>query len=162
MIIAILSDIHDRQDHLRRALELAGEAEVLLCLGDLCAPFIVPELADGFSGPIHLVFGNNDGDPFRISAAAAPYSHLTIHGEYAELELSGLRFAINHFDHIGTALARGQTFDVVCFGHNHRYEDRVEGRTRVLNPGEIYGMRSGTSTFMLFDSMSRQVRRMEI
>lgn len=162
MLIAILSDIHDHREHLSRALAQARGAEVLLCLGDLCSPFIADDLGQGFTGPIHVTFGNNDGDTFRITQVAARYAQMTLHGEFAELELGGLTFCINHFDHIGRALARGGAFDVVCYGHNHEYEDRHSGKTRILNPGEVYGLRKGAATFMLFDTESREVRRIDL
>ena len=47
MKIAVLSDIHDRLDHLARALELVREeqAERLVFLGDFCAPFSLAAIA---------------------------------------------------------------------------------------------------------------------
>src|SRR5262249_62381862 len=66
MLIAILSDIHDNIPKLRAAIEHIQRVDALLCGGDLCSPFIVDELAR-FPGPIHVVFGNNDADLFRIT-----------------------------------------------------------------------------------------------
>ena len=68
MKIAVLSDIHDRLDHLELVLLKVREsgADVLFFLGDFCAPFSLAALAEGFSNPIHAVFGNNDGDIFLL------------------------------------------------------------------------------------------------
>src|SRR4051794_4593048 len=66
MLIAILSDIHDNLPKLRAAIDHIQRVDALLCGGDLCSPFIVDELAR-YPGPVHVVFGNNDADLFRIT-----------------------------------------------------------------------------------------------
>lgn len=164
MRIAIISDLHDNIHKLRQAMAGMAGIDVVVCLGDLCSPFMVRELANGFRGPIHVVFGNNDGDRYRITLNALDHPHLTIHGEYAELEFGGRRFAIQHFNEIGEALARGGQFDVVCFGHDHRFrlERAGGGRTLVVNPGEIFGGLTGQSTFVIYDTSTGEAARIEV
>src|SRR5579883_2882184 len=89
MKIAILSDIHDNVWKLEAALKQMQEAELLICCGDLCSPFIVGLLADGFpQRPLHIVFGNNDADLFRITQNANRYpNRVALHGAFAELTL---------------------------------------------------------------------------
>lgn len=152
MKVAIMSDIHDNLNLLRRALDFCQNADALICCGDLCSPFVAKELALGFSRPIHVVFGNNDGDRFRIAANAAQFSQLHFHGEYVELELAGRVFSVNHFDNIGRAIATSERFDVVCFGHTHRFEITPIGRTLIINPGEVYGELTGKATFVIYDT----------
>ena len=165
MRVAIMSDIHDDVTKLRAALERLGklgDVGELICLGDLCSPFVVAELGLGFSGPVHVVFGNNDGDRWRIAEDAKKYPHVKIHGEYAELDIDGKRFSVNHFDNIGKAIAAGQKFDVVCYGHNHRFANESVGKTAVVNPGEIYGVLTGKSTFAVYDTRTGKVERVDI
>lgn len=164
MRLAILSDIHDNLDALRRGLErvVDGGAEVVLCCGDLCSPFVVPVLGDGFSGPVHVVFGNNDGDRFRISARASAFDHLTIHGEFADLTIDGVRVAMQHFDDIGAALAGNPSYDLVCFGHSHRSSIERVGRTWSINPGEIFGGLTGSSTLVMFDTATDRPERIDL
>ena len=164
MKIAILSDIHDNLPALRQALRQvnAAGAETIICCGDLCSPFVAKELGLGFAGPIHVVFGNNDGDRWRLGMNATKYPQLQFHGEFIELELGGRTFAVQHFDNIGRALAKGAAFDVVCFGHNHRFEIDHVGDTLVINPGEIYGGLTGASTFVLYDTETREATRMDV
>lgn len=160
MRIAIISDIHDNIPKLRSALGAMDGVEVLICCGDLCSPFIVKELGQGFTGPIHIVFGNNDGDRFRIYQCAERFDHMTIHGEFATLDIDGRSFAINHFDNIGRTMTG--RFDVVCFGHNHQHEIRSEGKTLIVNPGEIYGLLTGDSTFAVYDTGSGEAIRVDV
>ncbi len=162
MKIAIISDIHDNLPMLKKALEECQSADVLICCGDLCAPFVVKDLGQGFLRPIHLVFGNNDGDRFRIAAVAAQFPQIQVHGEYAELELDGKTFSVNHFDSIGRSIAQGEKYDVVCFGHNHRFEITPVGRTLVINPGEIYGGLTHHSTLALYDTATGQAVRIDL
>lgn len=164
MQIAIISDIHDHISNLRKALKMLQQhTELLICCGDLCSPFIVDELAKGFPGKdIHVVFGNNDGDLYRITTKAATYEHLNLYGEFFEREFDGKRFAVSHFDNIGHALAQSDAYDVVCFGHNHRYEVGEKGKTLIINPGEIMGELTGSATFVVYDTDNRRATRYEI
>jgi putative phosphoesterase len=164
MRIAILSDIHDNVWKLAAALEFVKDADALLCCGDLCSPFIVHQLGGGFSKPIHVVFGNNDGDLFRITANARRHEHLRIHGELFRGEMGGRRVAMNHYDNIARAIAGAGEFDVLCYGHNHVYDVARVGRTLTINPGSIMGATfaaDGTrtdvrSSFVLYDTEADQ------
>ncbi|MDH3215245.1 MAG: metallophosphoesterase [Candidatus Krumholzibacteria bacterium] len=162
MRIAIMSDIHDNIPKLGTALSRLQDVDVLICCGDLCSPFIIKAMAQGFGGPIHIVFGNNDGDRYRISEGAKKYANICIHGEFAELELDGKKLAVNHFDNLGWAMAGSQRYDVVCFGHNHQFEVAERGKTLVINPGEIYGLLSGSSTFAVYDTQTGAATRVEV
>lgn len=161
MQVAILSDIHDNIWKLEAALKRVHGAEALVCCGDLCSPFIVDQLGRGFDGPIHIVFGNNDADRYRMMLKAKAYPHLTFHGEFVELELGGLRFAVQHFDDVGHLLASNPCFDVVCFGHNHEYRVDDSQAALSINPGEIMGGLSAeqVSTLVLLETANRTVEK---
>ncbi|MCB0262922.1 MAG: metallophosphoesterase family protein [Calditrichia bacterium] len=162
MKIAIISDIHDHRKKLENALSQIQDADKLICCGDLCSPFIVKDLASGFSKPIHIVFGNNDGDLFRITQVANDFDHVHLHGEVADLLIDNKRFAVSHFDNIGRMLATSDAFDVVCFGHNHKYEVSYDGDTLRINPGEIMGELTGHSSFVVYDTESGEVIKYEV
>jgi len=168
MKIAILSDIHDHLGTLIPALAWIEKQKIdtLICCGDLCAPFIMARLGQDFSGEVHLVFGNNDADLFRITHIAGTFGkRVHLHGELGEVELGGLRVGINHFHNIAQPLAASGMYDLVCFGHNHQYEwqqvAHANGSTHLLNPGTLMGYKfaSGTpvsipATFCLFNTES--------
>src|SRR5215831_12522162 len=82
MRIAILSDIHDNVWKLAAALETIRDTDAMICCGDLCSPFIAHQIGRGYAQPVHIVFGNNDGDPYRITTVAGKYPHLHVHGEF--------------------------------------------------------------------------------
>ncbi len=159
MLVGILSDIHDNVPALRSALSELQAADCLICCGDLCSPFVINELGKGFAKDIHIVFGNNDGDLFRITNNSRNYPHIQLHGEMAELTLDGCRFGINHYDTIGRVFADSDRYDVVCFGHNHQFEISRVNQTTVINPGEILGTLSGSSTYVTWDTQAKQAEK---
>lgn len=170
MLIAILSDIHDNIPRLRAAIDHVRQVDALLCGGDLCSPFIVDELAR-FPRAIHVVFGNNDGDLFRITQKAAVANQgrasedqIHLHGEFFEGELGGKRIALIHYEQIGKALVGSGAYDLVCYGHTHQFSverDAATGAIRGVNPGEIFGMlrADSESTFVSYDTESGVVRK---
>jgi hypothetical protein len=151
MKIAVLSDIHDNIWQLEKLLA-SLEADVLIFCGDFCAPFTLAQIAEGFGGPVHVVFGNNDGDQLLLAQVAGRHEHVKLHGQFSELELGGRSVAVTHYPRIGRALARGGTYDLVCTGHSHeQVMEEHGGRTLLLNPGEVMG-RFGASTYALYDT----------
>ena len=139
MRIGIVSDSHDRVEVLRSAVDfLANRCDVLLHAGDLSAPFIVPMLA-AFPGPVHVVFGNNDADRFRMQMQAARFGNLTLHGETFLGDVGGVRTAMQHFPELAGPLAESGRFDLVVFGHDHVPACDRLGEADVVNPGSLLG-----------------------
>lgn len=153
MKIAILSDSHDNIWNLEKALTAvnASGAEALLHCGDLIAPFIVAQLAQAFSGPVHIIEGNNDGDGRLQQEVAAQFPHVTLHGIYAELELGGRKIALIHYPEPARRIAQSGQFDLVCYGHNHRQNWEEIGNCHLVNPGEVMG-RYGAPSWGLYDT----------
>lgn len=160
MRIGVIADIHDNIWALEKVLDCLSDCDQLLCLGDLCAPFSATMIAQGFDGPVHLVWGNNDGDRLRI-AANVQVSNVTLHGELAELTLGGVTVALTHYPNVAVALTKGQQYDLVCHGHNHQREQVLVGRTLRLNPGEVMG-RFGVSSYAIYDTVSHSATIFEL
>jgi putative phosphoesterase len=158
MLVAVFSDSHDQIQHLEAALRAANDAgaTMLLHCGDLCAPFMLDRLGRNFSGPVHVVFGNNDGDGRLLQTIASKYPHMTLHGVYAEIEAAGRFLAMIHYPEPARRIAQSGHFDLVVYGHNHLKQiDEVEkssGAKAILaNPGELLGM-NGAPTWGLYDT----------
>jgi putative phosphoesterase len=152
--VAILSDIHDNIWRLE-ALLAGLQADALIFCGDFCAPFTLAQIAAGFAGPVHVVWGNNDGDKLLLARVAGKHHHVTLHGDFAELELDGRRVAVTHYPEIGQALVQGGVYDLVCHGHSHERVVEQVGKTVRVNPGEVMG-RFGVSTYALYDTGTGQ------
>lgn len=150
--IALFADSHDRIDHLRQALAEANEKQAthLVHAGDLCAPFIIAELAQGFSGPIHIVFGNNDGDGRLCAQVAAKFDQVTLHGPYFEGDLGGVKVAAIHYPEPALRIAQSEQLDLVVYGHDHIAHHSKYGKSHLINPGELMG-RLHPPSWGLFD-----------
>ena len=151
MRIAVLSDIHDNIWNLEKALNELQDEEVLLCCGDLCAPFSLKQIQDSFSGAVHIVLGNNDGDPLLLAHIASQREEVHLHQPLVELELDSTKVAVAHYPQIGQALAASRQYDAVFSGHTHRSGTQWFGETLWANPGEVMG-RFGEPTFGVFDT----------
>jgi len=162
MLIGVLSDTHDNVWKLDAALPHLQQAQVVLHCGDLCSPFMVRRLATGLAPrPVHLVWGNNEGDRLAIARVAEGFPNITLHGQVARLELDGLRVAVNHYPDLAADLAASGRYDLVCYGHDHQAHLGMEQDCTLLNPGELMGL-NGRSSCALFDSESHDVRWIDL
>lgn len=162
MRIAVISDTHDNIWKLANAMPHLRTADVVLHCGDLCSLFVVKRLGEGLAGkPVHVVWGNNDGDKRLLAKLADQSGNVEMHGDLAVLEIEGLKIALNHYPEVGRALAESGRFDLVCYGHDHvAHEERIGG-TLLLNPGEIMGL-NGRSTLAIFAPGEDQVTWVEV
>lgn len=154
MLIGIMSDTHDNLPAIRKAVDFFNERNVELVVhaGDYVAPFVAREL-ERLRAPLKGVFGNNDGERKGL------YEALGIYDDILEIEADGMKIAVTHGtdERIVRALARSRLYDVVVVGHTHRYEIREEGRTIVVNPGEVCGYITGIKSVALLDTRKRVV-----
>ena len=157
MKLAILSDSHDNIWALRNAMPRLAAADAALHCGDLCSPFMLKELGQGLQDkPVHVVWGNNEGDILLMTRTVAQFTNITLHGAFAELEFEGVRVALNHYPDIARGLAASGQYDLVCFGHSHIASLVKVNDCQLLNPGEIMGL-MGPRTFAMFDTATKAV-----
>jgi len=161
MLVAVLSDCHDHIWNLEKVLPRLAKAEVVLFCGDYCAPFTLKMLAEGFPGPLHSIFGNNDGDVYLLLSVAKQVGNVTFHQPMADLELDNKRIAVVHYPELGEALALSGKYDAVFSGHNHTAHTRTVGSTLWGNPGEVMG-RFGKPSFGLYDTSTNTFETHEI
>jgi putative phosphoesterase len=162
MKLAIMSDTHDNIWKIDEALAKMQHAEALIHCGDLCSPFVIKHLGKGAAGrPVHIIWGNNDGDVRLICQLAERFQNISLHGAFAELNFSGLRVALNHYPEIARGLAASGLYDLVCYGHDHQAHVEQLSDCVLLNPGELMGM-YGKRTFAFFDTLARQAELVEV
>ncbi len=153
MKIAILSDTHDNVEALARALPALEAADAVLHCGDVCSPFTLKRLAEGAPDkPVHLVWGNNDGDRRMLAEIAARAGNVILHGEFADFTVGGLRVAMSHYPAVARAVAASGQYDLVCYGHDHQAHEERLGAALLLNPGELAGVLTGRATWVLLDT----------
>ena len=117
MKIGIVSDTHGLlRPEVVKALD---GCEVILHGGDITGPEILEKLGD--IAPVYAVRGNGDKDWAE---------HIP---QVLDFELAGLHIYMTHKKK-DLPLDVGD-YDLVVFGHSHKYEEVRQGNTLMLNPG---------------------------
>ena len=117
MKIGIISDTHGLlRPEVTKALE---GCEAILHGGDITGPEIIERLES--IAPVYVVRGNGDRDWAE---------HIPL---FLDFELAGLRVYMTHRKKdLPDDLSE---YDLVVFGHSHKYEESRHGKTLLLNPG---------------------------
>lgn len=155
MKIGVISDSHDRIDHLQDAITLFQKENVdtMIHCGDYCAPFMIHELTR-FRGNIHIVFGNiNDR---YLTTKVCIKEQVYLHGDLAEIEFDNKKIAVIHYPNIAENLALSGKYDAVFYGHTHKYECRRVNDCLLVNPGELMG-RFGYISCAIYDTQKNAV-----
>lgn len=163
MKIGLMSDTHDRLDAVERAIDFFNREGVkhVLHAGDLVSPFVAPKFAE-LKAKLYYVWGNNEGDREFIRVK---FDELGVKplGGFAGLEFNGRKIALLHGtqEEVVEALSKSGSFDVVVRGHTHKAEIR-EGKTLLVNPGEVCGYLSERQTVALLDLAKLSAEIMEL
>lgn len=115
--IGILSDTHGRLRE--EVVEILRGCDVILHAGDINTPQALARLRE--LAPLYAVRGNAD----REWADAPPQT--------LSEEICGLRIFMVHNKKEIPADVTG--YDLVVYGHSHKFEERREGNCLFLNPG---------------------------
>jgi putative phosphoesterase len=151
MKLAVLSDSHDNIWKLDQAMPHLASCGAVIHCGDIISPFMLRRLGEGLGEiPLHVVWGNNDGDRFLLRQVASGFSAIQLHGELAEISYEGVAIAANHYPLIADGLARSGKYGLVCYGHDHTAHESRLGKCLLLNPGELMGL-NGRSSLAIVD-----------
>ncbi|MER3401421.1 MAG: hypothetical protein C4313_09950 [Thermoflexus sp.] len=162
MRIGILSDTHDHAENTRRALEILRRegVERLVHCGDVTSPEMIA-LFQGWD--VLFVRGNLDRlevlEPAIVALGRQPFL-----GDEITTTLAGRRIAVLHGDdaeRLEQRIRSGE-FDYVFHGHTHRRRDERFGRTRVINPGALGGVRPQSRSFCILDLETDELRFIEV
>ena len=165
MKICIVSDSHDRADALAQAVVQgkAQGAEVVIHCGDVIGTQTL-RTAMAIGLPMHVIHGNNLGDPVSLSRwARESNGQLNYHGPDARLEIAGRRIFVVHYPEYGYGMACTGDWDLVCCGHSHvagveRVGNVRSGSTWLVNPGTVAGL-AAPATWMLGDLAAMRFER---
>lgn len=150
MQIGIISDSHDHVTHCNWVARRFKEMHIstVLHAGDYCSPFsILPFQGLRLIG----VFGNNDGDHYRLQQKFREING-DIHNEFYAAEYEGKHVALYHGTQyaITDALLHCGTYDLVITGHTHAPVQKQVGKTLHINPGTLHGFEA-QPTFASYD-----------
>lgn len=169
MKICVVSDSHDRAPLLAAAV-LAGKtagAELVIHCGDLIGAMTLRPLI-GLGLPVHVVHGNNLGDPVALwNLCQASAGLISYQGPDIDLRLAGRRLFATHHPHYARGLACTGDYDIVCCGHSHEASVVQQatisaGVTWLVNPGSVAGL-GAPATWLLADlsSFDFEIRQLD-
>jgi putative phosphoesterase len=156
-MIGVVSNSDGRADVLAAAMELfvsSGVQFVVHC-GDVGGRHVLDVLSRLQSG---FVWGDRDSDRMGLLRYAQSQG-VTCFGSMGEFDAGDKRVVVVHGDDkkVITRLLDEQQYDYILCGHGLAPEDRTVGRTRVLNPGPLYGAGSARSAVLL-DAQAGKLR----
>ena len=158
MRIGIVSDLHCNQHGLLRALDIIGDVDELICLGDSVYEYrfsneVIEILRDRAA---HTILGNHEEGflgPQGVRARAADWIDPALLGWLADrpprlmVEIGGKKLLLVHstpWEPRGTYVYPHSSLierfaeadaDFVLYGHTHHQLVRRVGRVLVINPG---------------------------
>ncbi len=157
MRIGLLSDTHNHIEHVKAALAQFRDRGVttLLHAGDVTRASTL-ELLRGFD--VWIARGNMDRDPQLGPTATRLFGEGRWRDEHS-LTLDGVSIALIHGDlgHRLRALIHAGTYAYVIHGHTHLSRRERIGRTWVINPGALGGIRWETPSCAILDLASGEL-----
>jgi predicted phosphodiesterase len=138
-MLGVLSNSAGRSEVVAAAVNLfvsEGATMVMHC-GDVGGRHVLDPLAALDGG---FVWGDRDTDRMGLMR----YGHgigVRCFGIVADFEMQGKRIVAVHGDDkkVVKKLLDEQQYDYLLLGHEMALEDRMVGKTRVLNPGPLHG-----------------------
>jgi putative phosphoesterase len=162
MKIGIISDTHDDVHNLQVALDRLRTQNVvtLFHCGDVCGPEVIQAL-EGFN--VWIAQGNMDRHR-RLAQAIEETLGRTRFAWLHKPTMNGYPLALIHGDNeevLGNLITSGN-HAYVFHGHTHHRRDQTIGRTRIINPGALGGMRKQSYSFCILDLATGKVRFVEL
>ncbi len=159
MQIAILSDTHNHLANLQKALRIIEDENIqtVIHCGDVTTTETLALLSPC---KVILTYGNGDFSSGEMRNTLLRLNPESYAGSVFQGEIDGLMIAVTHGHHLSQYqnLINSQQFDWIFFGHSHRREDRLQGRTRLVNPGALGGLHKEERSFCILDTQTRQIR----
>jgi predicted phosphodiesterase len=83
-------------------------------------------------------------------------------GSEGEITIERKKIAFTHYPEIANSLAGTDMYDLVFYGHTHRYKiNRVNEKTCLINPGDISG-RYGKSSFIFYELSTGEIEKIDL
>ncbi|MCW4005480.1 MAG: metallophosphoesterase [Candidatus Bathyarchaeota archaeon] len=166
MLIGIISDTHDNLSAVEKAINYLNtqKTDLVLHAGDYVSPFVIPKFKQ-LNCKLIGVLGNNDGDHQLLKTRFDETPNCQLHGRFAQITTpKDFTIAMLHGDEneLLNALISHTNFDAIIYGHHHKTVNATQGKTLIINPGELCGYLTGKQTLALLDTEKREAKIIEI
>ena len=141
MKIGIITDTHDQQSILKKAIEVFTEHHVdcVLHAGDITSPSSVQALASIDHVKFIGVFGNCDSDKSGLESIVSSHEGEIQKGIYRG-KIGEKKLLMAHDPHAFGDMPITGDFDLIVYGHTHVQDIRRDGNTLVINPGHSWAV----------------------
>lgn len=149
MRILIVSDTHKAHANLERVLQLEGQIDMMIHLGDVEGKEDYIEALAGC--PVHMVSGNND------FFSDLPWEEEFFIGDHLVFITHGHGYFVGMDEERLKKEARGRGADIAMYGHTHKPALTIEPDLVTLNPGSIsYPRQKGRKPSYIMMEMDEQ------
>lgn len=151
MKIGIITDSHDHQRHILRAVEIFNQQQVecVFHCGDIVSPFAAKPFAE-VKARFFAVYGNNDGETVGLKQTINAFGG-EIHSPCYKGMHDGKKIFMTHSPAFIDEIAMSGQYDLVLYGHTHKMDIRQVKASLVMNPGESIGWLTGKANVALVE-----------
>ena len=152
MLVGVVSDTHNRVDHVRQIINIFNTLKVGLVIhaGDITSANTLQCFSE-LNAPLKGVYGNND-----LSEEGLEETSLRNGFDFKlppqVFTLEDKKIAVFHQpEPIETFLLNEKKVDLVVHGHTHRFREEKINGIKIINPGECAGMMKGKNSVGIVD-----------
>lgn len=158
MLIGILSDTHNDSIHIQKAFQVFSKHKPDLLI--FCGDATTIESIEWFCEyQIIYTYGNGDFATGEIGSFLKAYNPLNYAGFSFEGFLENKYIGVTHGhleEHLNNMQQSGK-FDYIFTGHTHTRMDKYYGKTKVINPGSLGGLKKQSRSVALLDLISDEL-----
>lgn len=160
MLIGVVSDTHNRVEHIKKIINLFNSYELALVIhtGDITSAKTLGLFSE-LNCPLKGVYGNNDINEAGLEDTSKK-NGFDFRFPPHVFSLEGRKIAIFHEpDKIESFLIEEKSIDLTLHGHTHRYRNEKILGSLVFNPGESAGMFEGKNAIGLVNLKDLNAKR---
>ena len=160
MLIGVVSDTHNRVDHVKKIVNIFNEhgVELVIHTGDITNSQTLGYF-QALKCPLKGVFGNNDLNEIGLEEICLKNNFDFRLPPYV-ISLENKKIAIFHEpDLICSLLKECKDIDLVLHGHTHRYRNEDIGGVKHFNPGECAGSLKGKNSIGIVNLANLEIKR---
>jgi len=148
-------------EEFKKAVKRATQenCEYILFAGDFISSNGL-SIFEKFKGRIEMVLGKNEGNKHGFFDSIGKLKNVSMHGEFFEGEIDGVKFFMNHYPRLSEIAANSGKFDLCIGGHCYKYTLEKVNNSILLCVGNLNGWNEKElSSIVLFDAKNKLTKQ---